>query len=448
MIEKGTTWIKHTGRFALDGYFRLEEQGTAFTGLTPIANNLHLYAKDKAGVTELFYKNSSGTERDLSGGLTGSGTANRLAYWSAAQVLDDVAALTQHRLLVADVNGLPTNSNLLAAGSVLFGDANGIPEDDNANLFWDNSNKRFGIGTAAPASTFHMISVGAAGAAFKLRFDHYSGGATTPDASYLGQGSRGTVGTPTAVQSGDILGGVNLGGHDGTAFSGAVTYVRGFAGENWSTTAHGSYVAIATTPNTTLTLTERMRLLNDGCLLIGATAHVFGAPKLNTVQNATNNVAFQGSAYADAVRFRATRANGSLGSETDLLALESMGAYTFAGWANSAYNAQAGILADASENWSSTNRGSQFRFTVTANATTAQFVHTTMLNDGGLQITRASGYLDLSLITAGSPNVKVTATSDTPTVAFTGGGNAPTTAPAGYLEILVGANARYIPFWA
>jgi hypothetical protein len=55
--------------------------------------------------------------------------------------------------------------------------------------------------------------------------------------------------------------------------------------------------------------------------------------------------------------------------------------------------------------------------------------------------------LDLSVIPAGSPSLKITATSDVPTVAFTGGGNAPTTAPAGYLEILVGATPYYIPFW-
>lgn len=67
------------------------------------------------------------------------------------------------------------------------------------------------------------------------------------------------------------------------------------------------------------------------------------------------------------------------------------------------------------------------------------FVGTVSLSAGGL--------LDLSAIAAGSPNVKITATSDVPTVVWTGGGSAPTTAPAGYLEILVGASARYIPFW-
>lgn len=62
-----------------------------------------------------------------------------------------------------------------------------------------------------------------------------------------------------------------------------------------------------------------------------------------------------------------------------------------------------------------------------------------------------AGKLDLSPIAAGSPVLKITATNDTPTVAFTDDGTAakaPTTAPAGYLEILVGSDARYIPFWA
>ncbi len=61
----------------------------------------------------------------------------------------------------------------------------------------------------------------------------------------------------------------------------------------------------------------------------------------------------------------------------------------------------------------------------------------------------ATQKIDLSTISAGNPNLKITATSDTPTVTWTAlGTNPPSAAPAGYLEILVGANTRYIPFWA
>ena len=74
--------------------------------------------------------------------------------------------------------------------------------------------------------------------------------------------------------------------------------------------------------------------------------------------------------------------------------------------------------------------------------------HFSISSTGVLSILGGAAYLDVSAIDAGNPNLKITATSDTPTVAFTGGGNAPTTAPAGYLEILVGSTPRYIPFWA
>lgn len=71
-----------------------------------------------------------------------------------------------------------------------------------------------------------------------------------------------------------------------------------------------------------------------------------------------------------------------------------------------------------------------------------------VLTNGGRVMT---GALDVTGVAAGSPSVKANATSDTPVVAFTDSGaanHAPTTAPAGYLEILIGASSRYIPFWA
>jgi hypothetical protein len=42
------------------------------------------------------------------------------------------------------------------AGSVLFAGTSGVLAQDNANLFWDDSNNRLGIGTNAPAYALHM----------------------------------------------------------------------------------------------------------------------------------------------------------------------------------------------------------------------------------------------------------------------------------------------------
>ena len=43
------------------------------------------------------------------------------------------------------------------AGSVLFAGASGLLSQDNANLFWDASNARLGIGTNSPASPLHIV---------------------------------------------------------------------------------------------------------------------------------------------------------------------------------------------------------------------------------------------------------------------------------------------------
>lgn len=53
--------------------------------------------------------------------------------------------------------------------------------------------------------------------------------------------------------------------------------------------------------------------------------------------------------------------------------------------------------------------------------------------------------IDLSAIAAGTSNIKITATSDTPSTVWTAG--VPDKNPVGYIEITVGASTRYLPFW-
>ena len=55
------TMLKHAGEFRLfSGY------GTAAECRTPDSGSVTVYERTKSGVAELFYKNDSGTERDLS----------------------------------------------------------------------------------------------------------------------------------------------------------------------------------------------------------------------------------------------------------------------------------------------------------------------------------------------------------------------------------------------
>jgi hypothetical protein len=60
-----------------------------------------------------------------------------------------------------------------------------------------------------------------------------------------------------------------------------------------------------------------------------------------------------------------------------------------------------------------------------------------------------SKMLDLSAIGAGNPLLKVVATSDVPTAAWdTNEGYEVTTAPAGWIEIVIGTTPYYLPYWA
>jgi len=81
----------------------------------------------------------------------------------------------------------------------------------------------------------------------------------------IGKRARGTREAPTAVQAEDTLAYVAGRGYGANSFSaygrGAVT-IR--AAEGWTDSAQGTYVAVMTTANGTVTPVERMRIAHDG----------------------------------------------------------------------------------------------------------------------------------------------------------------------------------------
>ena len=84
MRKEGLEWT------LFDTPLNLEE----VTAPTIIPNNtLKLYAKDKASISALYYMDDAEVEHDLSGGLTGSGSADQVAFWTAATVLSGDAGL-------------------------------------------------------------------------------------------------------------------------------------------------------------------------------------------------------------------------------------------------------------------------------------------------------------------------------------------------------------------
>jgi hypothetical protein len=54
-------------------------------------------------------------------------------------------------------------------GSILFAGASGVLAQDNAALFWDDTNNRLGIGTATPTNPLQLVQAAASGTAFVLQ---------------------------------------------------------------------------------------------------------------------------------------------------------------------------------------------------------------------------------------------------------------------------------------
>ncbi|HCO99514.1 MAG TPA: hypothetical protein DIT56_02800, partial [Candidatus Moranbacteria bacterium] len=109
------------------------------------------------------------------GGITGTGVNGYVTYWTGTNTLGNEQYL--------NVSRGGTGAGTFTAGSLVFAGASGIYSEDNDNLFWDNTNKRLGIGTITPGA--------------KLSFGNYTGGAAVNIYGTLPTMKMG-IGTPDA----------------------------------------------------------------------------------------------------------------------------------------------------------------------------------------------------------------------------------------------------------
>jgi hypothetical protein len=179
---------------------------------TPAASAIRLYAKDKAGVSELFYKNDAGTERDLSasGGsgdtlpiadttavVKGSADATKLVRIEAdglttgttrvitmpdanttlpvaSQVITYSGPTAARTVTLPDANftaartdaantftGTQTfssapNLSTMTTGSILFAAASGAVTQDNTNLFWNDTTNILNVGNPTSSLDFRV----------------------------------------------------------------------------------------------------------------------------------------------------------------------------------------------------------------------------------------------------------------------------------------------------
>lgn len=116
-----------------------------------------------AGVTAI------GTNKVTLGMQAQMATASLLGRNTAGTGNVEVLSASTARTLLGLATGdSPTLTGLTlsgkTAGSVLFAGTSGLVNQDNANLFWDDTNNRLGIGTASPSMKLHIAGLGSGGA--------------------------------------------------------------------------------------------------------------------------------------------------------------------------------------------------------------------------------------------------------------------------------------------
>jgi hypothetical protein len=164
-------------------------------------------------------------------------------------------------------NGGTNNSTAYTAGSVIFSNGTSLAQD-NANFYWNDSSLSLGIATI-PSTAVAIDIVNTTGTSKAIQQTGYGTGSTPV---FRGRFARGTLGTPTATQSGDNLAVFSSRGYGTSQFAAASTgIINVVAGENFTNTSNATFLQFEVTPTGSVTAAEAMRVNSTGNILIGTT---------------------------------------------------------------------------------------------------------------------------------------------------------------------------------
>jgi hypothetical protein len=110
-------------------------------------------------------------------GITLTGTVTTSGNLTLGGTLSGVSLTTQVSGTLPVANGGTGTATAFTAGSVVFAGASGVYSQDNASLFFDNTNDRLGVGTTTPQAKLSVSNGGAAG--LELFATNPSGGVGT-----------------------------------------------------------------------------------------------------------------------------------------------------------------------------------------------------------------------------------------------------------------------------
>lgn len=200
-------------------------------------------------------------------------------------VFCDVAATLASILLTAIV-AAGSNLTISSPGTLAFQN-NPTITNTGTNPSIINSNSA--IPTAIPSGTILELVVGPAQNG-GMTVDGYGG-----VVNIIGRRADGSIGSPSAVQSGETIVTFIGMGYGASAYGGARAKMAMAAAENWSNTAQGTYITWLVSLNGGTVSAEAMRLQNTGILTIGTTAAT-GTNKLQVIGGvSTDNLKVTGT---------------------------------------------------------------------------------------------------------------------------------------------------------
>ena len=125
-------------------------------------------------------------------------------------------------------------------------------------LFINTADSRVGINTSTPEATLAVNSQGT-GNTRGILLQHVDNTTAFSHAKFIGRRSRGSHGSPSAVQADDSLAGYIAAGYKATGWSNTVGGLYIYAAENWTDSATGTYVTIRGPAPGGTTVSERAR---------------------------------------------------------------------------------------------------------------------------------------------------------------------------------------------
>lgn len=134
------------------------------------------------------------------------------------------------------ITGNTLVSSTFTEGSVVFAGASGVCSQDNAKLFWDNTNNSLGIGTNTPGFLLDVTGTTTAGIACTNTNDS---SADRSNGGYI----RVVCNDGSAMESGHRLGGYGFLGYNGSSSTQGVV-IDAYAYDDWSTGNYGSTLKI------------------------------------------------------------------------------------------------------------------------------------------------------------------------------------------------------------